>query len=188
MSLLSFCKSGICQLKLVSFFATFYSNTNSIQLFCVNSSLNSANFTDRVIFCIIYWKFDLRWKIFYPNVVFDFCDKFHVCLFVPPLHVFHVAYVINFYQVFYMFHWYNAGVGSTCSYAENAATQGRSPSFEASLKDREGRRGCCSSRLAASCKESQQPVVPCWAVSTSLVSVCASGELSALDSQHPSVR
>ena len=87
-----------------------------------------------------------------------------------------------------MFHWYNAGVGSTCSYAEDAGTQGRSPSFEASLKDREGRRGCCSSRLAASCKESQQPVVPCWAVSTSLVSVCASGELSALDSQHPSVR
>ena len=88
-----------------------------------------------------------------------------------------------------MFHWYNAGVGSTCSYAEDAGTQGRSPSFEASLKDREGRRGCCSSRLAASCKESQQPVVLTLApVSTSLVSVCASGELSALDSQHPSVR
>ena len=93
--------------------------------------------------------------------------------------MFHVAYVINFYQVFYMFHWYNAGVGSTCSYAEDAATQGRSPSFEASLKDREGRRGCCSSRLAASCKESQQPVVLA-PVSTSLVSVCASGELSTL--------
>ena len=188
MSLLSFCKSGICQLKLVSFFATFYSNTNSIQLFCVNSSLNLANFTERVIFCIIYWKFDPRWKIFYPNVICDFCDKFHVCLFVPLSHVFHVAYVISFYQVFFIFHWYNAAVGNSCSYAQNAATQGRSPSFEASLKDREGRRGCCSSRLAASCKESQQPVVPCWAVSTSLVSVCASGELSALDSQHPSVR
>ena len=63
---------------------------------------------------------------------------------------------------------------------ENASTQGRSPSFEASLKDSEGRRGCCSSRLAASCKESQQPVVLA-PVSTSLVSVCASaGELSAL--------
>ena len=78
-----------------------------------------------------------------------------------------------------MFHWYNAGVGSTCSYAEDVGTQGRSPSFEASLKDREGRRGCCSSRLAASCKESQQPVVLA-PVSTSLVSLCASDELSAL--------
>ena len=188
MSLFSFCRSGIYQLEIVSFCAIFYSNTNSIQLFCVNSSLNSGNFTNRLIFVIMSWKFDPRANIFYPNVICDFCDKFHVCLFVPLSHVFHVAYVISFYQVFFIFHWYNAAVGNSCSYAQNAATQGRSPSFEASLKDREGRRGCCSSRLAASCKESQQPVVPCWAVSTSLVSVCASGELSALDSQHPSVR
>ena len=107
MSLFSLCRSGIYQLEIVSFCAIFYSNTNSIKLFCVNSSLNSGNFTNRLIFVIMSWKFDPRAKIFYPNVICDFCDKFHVCLFVPLSHVFHVAYVISFYQVFFIFHWSN---------------------------------------------------------------------------------
>ena len=29
-----------------------FSNTNSLQLFCENSSLNSANFTNKLIFCV----------------------------------------------------------------------------------------------------------------------------------------
>ena len=36
--------------QIVSFCAIFYSNTNSLQLFCENSNLNSANFTERVFF------------------------------------------------------------------------------------------------------------------------------------------
>ena len=39
--------------KLSVFCAIIYSNTNILQLFCENSSLNSANFTDRAIFTLI---------------------------------------------------------------------------------------------------------------------------------------
>ena len=55
--------------QIVSFCAIIYSNTNSPQLFCENSSLNLANFTDRVIFTSP--------KIFYTIVT---CDKFHFCI------------------------------------------------------------------------------------------------------------
>ena len=40
----------------VSFYAIIYSNTNSLRLFCENSSLNLANFTDRVIFCVTFFE------------------------------------------------------------------------------------------------------------------------------------
>ena len=43
--------------QIVSFCAIFYSNTNSLQLFCENSNLNSANFTERVFFCVNSWKY-----------------------------------------------------------------------------------------------------------------------------------
>ena len=43
--------------QIVSFCAIFYSNTNSLQLFCENSNLNSANFTERVFFCVSSWKY-----------------------------------------------------------------------------------------------------------------------------------
>ena len=47
------------------------SNTNSLKLFCANSSLNSANFTDNVISRVYSWKFYLRPK----NVL----HKSHLC-------------------------------------------------------------------------------------------------------------
>ena len=59
-----------------------YSNTNSLRLFCDNSILNSANFTERVIFCGHSWKFYPSSKIFYTSVTCATCDKFHVCLFI----------------------------------------------------------------------------------------------------------
>ena len=37
--------------------AIIYSNTNSLKFFCENSSLNLANFTERVTFCVNSWKF-----------------------------------------------------------------------------------------------------------------------------------
>ena len=54
-----------------------YTNTNSLQLICENSCLNSANFTCRVIFREFY----LSPKIFYTGVISDFCHKFHICVF-----------------------------------------------------------------------------------------------------------
>ena len=38
--------------QIVSIFENSYSNTKSIQLFCEKSSLNWANFRERVIFCV----------------------------------------------------------------------------------------------------------------------------------------
>ena len=46
-----------------------------LQSFCENYSLNSANFTKRVIFCVNSWQFSLGPKIFHTSVT---CDKFHV--------------------------------------------------------------------------------------------------------------
>ena len=54
-----------------------YTNTNSLQLICENSCLNSANFTCRVIFREFY----PSPKIFYTGVISDFCHKFHICVF-----------------------------------------------------------------------------------------------------------
>ena len=65
--------------QIVSFCAIIYSNTKSLQLFCENSSLNSANFTDRVIFALGLKKNFPSPKIFYKHVIFYFCDKFHAC-------------------------------------------------------------------------------------------------------------
>ena len=48
--------------QIVSFCAIIYSNKKSLQLFCKNSSLNSANFTDRVVFRGNSWKM-------YPNPI-----------------------------------------------------------------------------------------------------------------------
>ena len=40
----------------VSFYAIIYSNTNSLRLFCENSSLNLASFTNNVIFLRYFFK------------------------------------------------------------------------------------------------------------------------------------
>ena len=63
--------------QIVSFCAIMYTNTNSLQLICENSCLNSANFTCRVIFREFY----PSPKIFYTGVISDFCHKFHICVF-----------------------------------------------------------------------------------------------------------
>ena len=42
----------------MSLFANFYSNTKSLHLFWEESRLNSANFTEKVSFCVNSWKFN----------------------------------------------------------------------------------------------------------------------------------
>ena len=54
--------------QIVSCCAKIYSNTSSLNLFCKNSSLNLANFIDRVIFCVKSWKSYPNPKIFYTCV------------------------------------------------------------------------------------------------------------------------
>ena len=63
--------------QVVSFCAIIFSITNSIQLFCEHSSLNSANFIDS-FFRVNSWKFNPNPKIF-TSVTCDFCDKFLDC-------------------------------------------------------------------------------------------------------------
>ena len=41
--------------QIVSYCAITHSNTNSLKLFCENSSLNLANFTYRIFFCVNSW-------------------------------------------------------------------------------------------------------------------------------------
>ena len=65
--------------QIVSFCAIMYSDKNSLKLLCENSSLNLANFTYRVIFCVKSWKFYLSPKIFYTIATGATCDNFHVC-------------------------------------------------------------------------------------------------------------
>ena len=59
--------------QIISFLAIIFSNTNSLKLFCENSSLNSTNFTDNVISRVNSWKFYPSRTIIYTS------DKFHVC-------------------------------------------------------------------------------------------------------------
>ena len=42
--------------EIISLFANFYSNTKSLHLFWEESRLNSANFTEKVSFCVNSWK------------------------------------------------------------------------------------------------------------------------------------
>ena len=52
--------------------------TKSLHLFFENSCLNSATFTERVIFGVNSWQFYLSPKIFYTRTTCATCDKFHV--------------------------------------------------------------------------------------------------------------
>ena len=62
-----------------SFCAIMYSDSNSLKLLCEKSSLNLANFTNRVIFRVKSWKFYLSPKTFYTSATSATCDNFHVC-------------------------------------------------------------------------------------------------------------
>ena len=65
--------------QIVSFCAIMYYDKNSLKLLCENSSLNLANFTNRVIFRVKSWKFYLSPKTFYTSATSATCDNFHVC-------------------------------------------------------------------------------------------------------------
>ena len=47
-----------------------------------NSSLNSASYTEKVVFGAYFWHFYPIQKVFHTNAICDFCDKIHIRLFI----------------------------------------------------------------------------------------------------------